>query len=171
MSNEVLVLSLSCVQLFATPWTVAHQLLCPWNVPGKNTGVGCHFILQGIFPTQGSNPDLLHLLHCRWILYLLSYGESPSLFVNKGKVFFYGLRPGWGKQAGTPVRSQPRGLWVPLQWKRCRGALGRGHPLGKETPEEQPGHRGAWEAPNSEESPRGKALNFQERVFPLKKKF
>lgn len=79
--------------------------------------------------------------------------------------------PGWGKQAGTPVRSQPRGLWVPLQWKRCRGALGRGHPLGKETPEEQPGHRGAWEAPNSEESPRGKALNFQERVFPLKKKF
>jgi len=47
---------------FATPWTVACQALCPWDLPGKNTGVGCHFLLQGIFPTQGSN---LHLLHCR----------------------------------------------------------------------------------------------------------
>ena len=39
------------------------QLLCPWDSPGKNTGVGCHFILQGIFPTQGSNLRLLCLLH------------------------------------------------------------------------------------------------------------
>ena len=39
------------------------RLICPWNVPGKNTGVGCSFLLQGIFPTQGSNPHLLHLLH------------------------------------------------------------------------------------------------------------
>ena len=36
------------------------RLLCPRNSPGKNTGVGCHFLLQGIFPTQGSNPHLLH---------------------------------------------------------------------------------------------------------------
>ena len=42
------------------------RLLCPWDSPGKNTGVGGHFLLQGIFLTQGSNP---HLLHCRWILY------------------------------------------------------------------------------------------------------
>ena len=33
-------------------------LFCPWNFPGENTGVGCHFVLQGIFPTQGSNPGL-----------------------------------------------------------------------------------------------------------------
>ena len=33
------------------------------NSPGKNTGVGCHFLLQGIFPTQGLNLGLLHLLH------------------------------------------------------------------------------------------------------------
>ena len=38
-----------------TPWTVDHQLLCPWGSPGKNTGVGSHFLLQGIFPTQGEN--------------------------------------------------------------------------------------------------------------------
>ena len=37
--------------------------------PGKNTGVGCHVFLQGIFPTQESNPCLLSLLHCRRILY------------------------------------------------------------------------------------------------------
>ena len=35
------------------------RFLCPWDFPGKNTGVGCHFILQGIFPTQGLNPCLL----------------------------------------------------------------------------------------------------------------
>ena len=36
------------------------RLLCPWDFPGKNTGVGCHLLLQGIFPSQGSNPRLLH---------------------------------------------------------------------------------------------------------------
>ena len=50
------------------------RLLCPWDSPGKNTGVGCHALLQGILPTQGSNPHL----HCRWILYLLSHqGNLP----------------------------------------------------------------------------------------------
>ena len=39
------------------------RLPCPWDFPGKNTGVGCYFLLQGIFPTQGLNPSLLHLLH------------------------------------------------------------------------------------------------------------
>ena len=39
------------------------RLLYPWDSPGKNTGVGCHFLLQGIFPTQRSNLSLLHLLH------------------------------------------------------------------------------------------------------------
>ena len=45
---------------FATPWTVAHRLLCPLNSPGKNTGAGSHFPLQRIFPTEGSNPSLLN---------------------------------------------------------------------------------------------------------------
>ena len=51
------------------------RLLCPWNSLGKNTGVGCHSLLQRIFPTQGSNPGLLH---CRQILYHLSYQGSPG---------------------------------------------------------------------------------------------
>ena len=45
------------------------RLLCPWDFPGKNTGVGSHLLLQGIFPTQGLN---LGLLHCRQNLYWLN---------------------------------------------------------------------------------------------------
>ena len=43
------------VQLFATPWTAAHQVPLSMGFPGKNTGVGSHSLLQGIFPMQGSN--------------------------------------------------------------------------------------------------------------------
>ena len=49
---------LSCVQFFATPQTVACWPLCPWDSPGKKTGVGSHSLLQGIFPAQGLNPGL-----------------------------------------------------------------------------------------------------------------
>ena len=52
------------------------RLLCPWDSPGKNTGVGCHALLHGIFPTQGSNPGLPH---CRQILYQLSHQGSPRI--------------------------------------------------------------------------------------------
>ena len=51
--------SLSHVQLFATPWTAAGHFLYPQDFPG-NTTMGCHFLFQGIFLTQGSNPCLLH---------------------------------------------------------------------------------------------------------------
>ena len=51
-------------QLCVTPCDLTDCRLvgssCPWNSLGKNTGVGCHFLFQGIFPTQGSNPGLLH---------------------------------------------------------------------------------------------------------------
>ena len=55
------------------------RLLNPQDSPGKNIGVGCHFLLQGICLTQGSNPSLLCLLYCRWILYQLSYWGSSFL--------------------------------------------------------------------------------------------
>ena len=55
------------------------RLLCPWDFSGKNTTVGCDFLLLGIFPTHESNPCLLCLLHCRWILYLLSHQGNPRL--------------------------------------------------------------------------------------------
>ena len=49
---------LSCVRLFVILQTIAHQLLYPWDSPGKNTVVGCHFLLRGIFLTQGLNSCL-----------------------------------------------------------------------------------------------------------------
>ena len=55
----------SCPTL-VTPWTQPTRLLCPWDFLAKNTGVGCHFLLQGVFPIHGSN---LGLLHHRQILY------------------------------------------------------------------------------------------------------
>ena len=51
-----------------------HGLYSPWNSPGQNTGVSSHSLLQGTFPTQGSNPGLPH---CRRILYQLSHKGSP----------------------------------------------------------------------------------------------
>ena len=57
--REDVVVILSCVRLFATPWSVACQDPCRWDVPGKNTGMGCHFLLQGI-STQELNLRLLY---------------------------------------------------------------------------------------------------------------
>ena len=54
-----------------------HGLHSPWNSPGQNTGEGSYSLVQGIFPTQGLNPGLLH---CRWILYQLSHQGSPSKY-------------------------------------------------------------------------------------------
>ena len=73
----------SCLTL-VTPRSSVARLLCPWDFPGKNTGVVCHFLPQGIFPTQESN---LGLLHCRQILYWLS-AYSP-LKPHFSKNFFF----------------------------------------------------------------------------------
>ena len=68
-----------------TPWAIASRLLCPWDFPGKHTGVSCYFLLQGIFPMQGLNPGLLHY---RQILYYLSHQGSlcdywTEMFISK----------------------------------------------------------------------------------------
>ena len=55
-----------CLVAQSCPTLMPARLLCPGDSLGKNTGVGCHALLQGIFPTQGLNPDLLH---CRQFLY------------------------------------------------------------------------------------------------------
>ena len=71
----VVVQLLSHVRLLQPHGLQPARLLCQWDSPGKNTGVGCHFLLQGIFLTQESNPGLLH---CRQILYRLSYEGSSA---------------------------------------------------------------------------------------------
>ena len=61
--------------------TLCESMDCnsPWNSPGQNTGVGSLSLLQGILPTQGSNPGLPH---CRRILYQLSHKEGPISWVK-----------------------------------------------------------------------------------------
>ena len=83
--------SLHCSLIFLVSFTTPHQAIVRWccamlscssvcgDSPGKNTGEGRHALLHWIFPTQGSNPGLLH---CRQILYQLSYQGSPIEMIN-----------------------------------------------------------------------------------------
>ena len=71
----------SCLTL-ATLETVASRLLCPWDSSGKNTAVGCHSLLQGIFLTQELNLHLLCLLH--W-----QEGSLPLAPLGKPKAFIF----------------------------------------------------------------------------------
>ena len=70
--------SLQLCLTLSTLWTDSAKLLCPWISPGKNTGVGYPALLQGIFPTQGSKPHLLPLLHRRRILYCWATREAQN---------------------------------------------------------------------------------------------
>ena len=71
------------------------RLLHPWNFLGKSTGVGCHFLFQRIFPTQGSN---LGLLHCRQTLYHLSHQGSlyPVYWALIRYMIYKYFLPFWG---------------------------------------------------------------------------
>ena len=107
-----------CVHVLGHSYSLWNaRLLCLWNFPSKNTGVGCHFLLQGIFPTQGSN---LGLLDCRQILYRLRL--QGSLCINLHMYIsthlftsvlmftsYFGL---WHRQAGS------------LPWKNPASHLG-----------------------------------------------
>ena len=68
----------SCLSL-CSPMLYSIRLLSPWDSPGKDTGAGCHFLLQGIFPTQGLNPHLLHLLYWQADSLPLSHPGSPTI--------------------------------------------------------------------------------------------
>ena len=66
----------------ATPGTLPSRLLCPRESPGKNAGVGCHFLLQRIFPTRESNSRLLHLLHWQMDSLPLVAPGKPTPFLT-----------------------------------------------------------------------------------------
>ena len=83
----------SHVLLFATPWTVACQAPLSTGSPGKNTGVGCHALLQGIFPTQGSNPPRLCLLHWQAdsLPLALAWPGKPNCLLKYHYIFSFGI--------------------------------------------------------------------------------
>ena len=111
-------------------WWLA-RLLCSWDSPGKKAGVCCLFLLEGVFLTQGSYPSLLH---CRWILYLLShqgrvfkiqiFGPYPSFTREYREVLTWGFRKVpwhfWYIMLDGKVGLDD--AWVPLTWQMfsCR---------------------------------------------------
>ena len=110
-------------------------LLCLWNFPGKNTGVGCHFLLQGIFPTQGLNQSLLCLLHWQADSLLLGHlgSLSPCMHVINlwfvscwSPVYFLGCQKnveGY-RQVSSCLIGESRQGWVGLcNLPDCRGCI------------------------------------------------
>ena len=91
------------------------RLLCPWISPGKNTGVGCHALLQGIFLTQQLNPSLPN---CRRILYHLSH---------QGSLLYSYLSKPWASQVALVVKNLPasaggiRDVGSIPEWERSLG--------------------------------------------------
>ena len=93
-------------------------VFCPWDFPGKNIGVGCNFLFQGIFLTQGSNPQLLHILHWQkdwrlkekgaaehelagWLHWLNAHESEQTLGEREGQENLVGCHP-WGhKESDT----------------------------------------------------------------------
>ena len=103
--------------------------LCPWDFPGKSTGVGCHFLLQGIFPTQGSKPGLLH---CRQTLYHLSHQPSTNWMkpthIMEGHLLY---------SMSSNLNVNFRRTSLAIQWLRLQastaGGMGMGFPPAWET--------------------------------------
>ena len=77
--------SKSCPTLLRPHRLQPTRLLCPWDFSGKNTGMGSHSLLQGIFLTQGLN---IRLLHCRWILHPWATREALRDFLQASKDLF-----------------------------------------------------------------------------------
>ena len=135
----LLKLKVSEAQSCLTLWDPMHcslpRFLCLWDFPGKNTGVGCHFLLQEIFLTQGLNPGLLH---CRQMLYCLSHQGKSSLIITKLSpgskflpffvclfCFLFCLEvrealpcslPDLRSQLGTEPKTLALEAWSPNQW-------------------------------------------------------
>ena len=100
-----------------------HGLSSPWSSPDQNTGVGSLSLFQGIFPTQGSSPGLLH---CRQILYQLSYeskplsGKEPACQCRRWKRF--GLDP-WVRKIPWRRAWQPTPVFWRILWTEEAGRL------------------------------------------------
>ena len=115
----MLVLVIHLCLTVCNPVNCSPPVFCPWNFPGQNTGMGNHSLLQWVFPTQGSNPDLPH---CRQILYHLSH-RWGMLIMGKARHAW------WRRQwHSTPVLLPEKSHgWRSLVGCSPRGGLRVGH--------------------------------------------
>ena len=98
---------------------------CFWVLLGKNTGVGCQFLLQRIFPTQESKLCFLRLLYCRWILYHWAIMEAPIQVSSTIQSILL-----WRREVGRGIPLQFRTTGRAQAWKGEKGSLnGSGHCL------------------------------------------
>ena len=116
------VVAQSCLTLLQPHGLQASRLLCPWNSPGKNAGVGCCFLLQGIFPLQESN---LGFLHWRQILYHLNHillqDSEICQFGARAKIWLIrGWNRSWWSRAPNTSKG-PAGAWSAGFWGMRRG--------------------------------------------------
>ena len=128
----MLVVLLLCL-IFAIPWTVAHQFLCPQDFPGKNTGVGCHF--QRIFLTQGSNPCLRDSCIGRQSLYHWPPGKLWRIlqFSSVAQSCLNLCNPMNHSTPGLPVHHQlPE--FTQTHFHRVGDAIQSSHPLSPPSP-------------------------------------
>ena len=96
-----------------------HGLYSPWNSPGQNTGAGSLSLFQGIFPTQGSNPGLLH---CRGTFYQLNDQGSPRIL--EWVVYLFSSRSSWSQESSQGLLNCRRILYQlsyqgSATWWRC----------------------------------------------------
>ena len=102
------------------------RLLCPWDSLGKNTGVGCHFVLQGISPTQGSSPYLLH-----WqvnSLPLSHQGSPPIPITQQDNQRCRQVESPWRLHRGRPG-SRAGSLNTALEQRFAQSSVSPDHPL------------------------------------------
>ena len=93
------------------------RFLCPWDFPGKNTGVGCHFLLQGVFPSPGTNLSLLHYRHS---LYHLSY----SLDIGRARdSTWHCINNSFAKDTGVGAKVMPTSVAVSSLPASCPSGL------------------------------------------------
>ena len=97
-----------------------HELYSPWNSPGQNTGMGRLSLLQGIFPTQGSNPGLPH---CRQILYQLSHKGRKSLKSNWNISKTLEMWPPPSDPGWVAIKGVLDGIWDNRGWVKLNQKL------------------------------------------------
>ena len=93
------------------------RFLCPWDFPGKNTGVGYHFLLQEIFPTQGSSPHLLRLLHWHADSLPLSHLGSHNICIIHN-IYIIHIYYIYHSHLGSPFLETVKG-YISFSLKKC----------------------------------------------------